>query len=310
MANAGDSSRIDGGYWHAPDTPAAVPAPPPAGPFSVRSGDQSAYGLGVDHRSARGVATAVVVMLAIMAVLSLAAAGARANRASLVDDMRDGRVGVAEIDDADGLVAGATVLDVLGLLSTGILFIIWQHRHATNARSLAHRVDGLGAGWAIGGWFIPFANLVLPAVQIHGSSRESDPDLPVPPRSRQGKGSAIVVPWAVLFGVGAMLERAGSVFYPDERDVLGAGDFERFLSDAARADRLVALGMLVNVAAAIVAIVMVRSLTARQDARAAAVRAVSGYGVSHPGVARQWPPPPPPSPLQAPAPWAPPGGTR
>lgn len=295
------------------DRPAPVPAPPPAGPFAGRTGDRSAYGLGADHRSARGLATAVVVMLAIMAVLAAARAGAHAHRASLVGDLRDGRLALAdigELDDADGLVGAAVGLELIGSVATAILFVVWQYRHASNARSLAYRVDGLGPGWAIGGWFIPFANLVLPAVQIHGSSRESDPDLPVPPGARRGNGSATVVPWAVLYGVGAVLERFGSFTYPDERDALRAGGVDEFLADAADADWLMALGSLVTVAAAVAAIVMVRRLTARQDARAAAVRAASGHGVSHPGVGRPWPPPPPPSPHQAPAPWAPPGGTR
>ena len=43
----------------------------------------------------------------------------------------------------------------------GVVFIIWQFRHAKNAQVLGAR-GGLGPGWAIGGWFIPLANYVLP----------------------------------------------------------------------------------------------------------------------------------------------------
>ncbi len=54
-----------------------------------------------------------------------------------------------------------------------MVFIIWQFRHAKNAQVLG-AYGGLGPGWAIGGWFVPFANYVLPAMQMHQSSRASD----------------------------------------------------------------------------------------------------------------------------------------
>jgi hypothetical protein len=52
------------------------------------------------------------------------------------------------------------------------LFITWQYRHAKNARLLGQQ-GGLGPGWAVGGWFIPLANFVLPAVQLFGASAMS-----------------------------------------------------------------------------------------------------------------------------------------
>jgi hypothetical protein len=52
-------------------------------------------------------------------------------------------------------------LELAGLILTGIAWFIWLHRAVANARSLG--VDTAATpGWAVGWWFVPFANLVKP----------------------------------------------------------------------------------------------------------------------------------------------------
>ncbi|RZQ63434.1 DUF4328 domain-containing protein [Amycolatopsis suaedae] len=58
------------------------------------------------------------------------------------------------IERADSSVAVWEACFVLLNLATGIVFIIWQHRHATNAVALRGPL-GLGPGWAIGGCSFP-----------------------------------------------------------------------------------------------------------------------------------------------------------
>jgi Domain of unknown function (DUF4328) len=288
MTNAGGGGPSD--PWASPGAlgrQPEVPPPPPSGPFSGRTWDRSLYGVGTDHRSARGLATAVTVLILLMAVLCLARAGAHANRASQLDDLRDGRGAFVDglaLADADDDVALSNGLYIVGVIVTGILFIVWQYRHATNARSLSYRVDGLKPGWAIGGWFVPVANLVLPGLQIFGASRESDPDLPVPPGARRGRGSGIVVLWAAVNGVALVVDRVGAAMFPDHDDYVPAGDLERRLADAVAGDRIVAVASALFVVAAILASVMVNRLTVRQDERAAAAMAAA--------TANPWPPPP------------------
>jgi hypothetical protein len=270
------------------------------GPFTHGHWGPSAYSTGRTYTSARGLATANVVLLIVMAVLSLARVGAHANRASILDDLRTGSPGLRQLDDieaADGLVAGAAALWLLGLLATGVVFIVWQFRHTTNAEALRGHPDGLGPGWSIGGWFIPFANLVLPGVQVFGASRPSDPTLPPQRPTRRGDGSTIVVVWALLLGGASVVERLGGLNYPDG-DSLG---FTDAVGDAITGDRVMALGSVAYVAAAIVAATMVRQLTARQDQRAAALAAATGPGRPVPPV-HGWSPA---APAQPPA-WAPP----
>jgi hypothetical protein len=322
MPNAGDPS-----HWETPDNPGAyaeVPAAPP-GPFSDRAGARTPYRLRSDHRSVGGLATAVCVLLAIAGALKLGKAAAHLNRAAVADGLRGDRIGLSDIDaldDADLIVGIVGAFDVLALLVTGIVFVVWQYRHATNARALSHRVDGLGPGWAIGGWFIPIANLFLPGMQIYGASRESDPDLPTPPGVRRGEGSAIVVPWAVLFGTAFVVDRIGRFAFPDGGAVFRHGD----LAGLVTSDRITALGSVVYVAAAIVGAAMVRRLTARQDARAAVVmaavegpprrRPASGWraraaeGAHSASPTSAYGTPPPAGPGSEPGAWpAPPGGS-
>lgn len=265
----GQAQAPGGGY-------SQVPSSPPAGPFSSGQWAPHSYDTSRAYRSAKGLATAVVVMLIIMAVVSLLGVGAHGHRASVIDGWRDGSISLAsedDADDADVLVGLAAGLFVLGTLATGVVFIIWQHRHTKNAEALRGHAEGLGPGWAIGGWFIPLANFVLPGMQMFGASRVSDPRLPPYPGHKRGDGSGIVVWWAVIFGLAGVLDRVGDAMYPVEADAVG--DLDGFLADAVTADQTMAAGTGLFMVAAIVAAVMVRQLTTRQDARAAALAAAA-----------------------------------
>jgi Domain of unknown function (DUF4328) len=222
-----------------------------------------------------GLATAATVLLGVMAVLSLVGLGAHLNRVGLIErEFRDGGVALEELEDADDGVAAAAVLYGLGLLGTAAVFITWQHRHAVNADSLAGSGAALGPAWAIGGWFVPCANWLLPGMQLFGASRASDPGLPVRPAAGRGRGSPLVVLWAVMFALGNALGLAGWATFPDEDDVSVLADLEDFVSDATLADRMVAAGFVITAAAAVLAAVMVQSLSRRQTTRAAALAAI------------------------------------
>jgi len=218
-----------------------------------------------------GLATAATVFLGAMAVVALFGLGAHLNRVGLLErEFRDGGVGFDELADADSLVGAAAVIDGLGLLATAAVFITWQHRHAVNADSLAGTRAALGPGWAIGGWFIPCANWLLPGMQLFGASRASDPALPLRPAAGRGRGSPLVVLWAAMFGLGNALRLSGWARFPDD-DVSGFADLREYVADATLADRMVAAGFVISAAAAIVAAVMVRTLSRWQSERALAL---------------------------------------
>jgi hypothetical protein len=255
--------------------------PPYAGPAYAGPAGQGAYGAYVPtprFQPLGGLATAATVLLGVMAVLALVGLGAHLNRVGLVErEFRDGGVALERLEDADDGVAAAAVVYGLGLLGTAAVFITWQHRHAVNADSLAGSAAALGPGWSIGGWFVPCANWLLPGMQLFGASRASDPGLPIQPAAGRGRGSPLVVLWAVMFALGNALALAGWTTFPDEDDVSVLADLEDFVSDATLADRLVAAGFVITAAAAVLAAVMVQSLSRRQTARAGALAAASHW---------------------------------
>jgi hypothetical protein len=76
---------------------------------------------------------------------------------------------IADLDDADNFVSGA-VLILFGLaLATLIVVSIWSLRVARHAQRSG--AGGVSPGLACGGWYIPFANLIVPYVQLRHVAR-------------------------------------------------------------------------------------------------------------------------------------------
>jgi Domain of unknown function (DUF4328) len=276
---------------------AGLPPPPAAGPGGPPG--HYAYGTYAPAQACRpfgGLATAATVFLGIMAAVALFGVGAHLNRVGLIErQFREGDLTLDQLEAADNLVGAAAVIDGLGVLATAAVFITWQHRHAVNADSLAGTPAGLGPGWAIGGWFVPCANWLLPGMQLFGASRASDSTLPLQPAAGRGRGSPLVVLWAVMFGLGNALGLAGWATFPDQDDLSTLADLDGYVSDARLADRMLAAGFVVSAAAAVVAAVMVRTLSRRQSERAAAVAtaARAPYAAPAPPPPTTWAHPPP-----------------
>lgn len=250
-------------------------------------------------RSLKGLAWAASILLAIVAVVDVAAAAIFFNRASLIGDVRDDPFSVDQQDilDADDAAAAVSGLHLLLVVGLAVVFIIWQWRHAKNAQVLGAS-GGLGPGWAIGGWFVPLANFVLPGVQLFQSSKASDVD-----GRRQGrspKGVGLVIAWAIAFGLGAILlgGSGGLVSTDDEGNVIIESTED--IEDAKSSDQTAGAGYGVFLIAALLGIAMVRTLTQRQTSAFAHVAATA------PPPPPLRPPPPPPSTAPAPPPPPPP----
>src|SRR5262245_14862724 len=62
------------------------------------------------------------------------------------------------------LLGGVATYLVVGLVLvyTAVVFIVWLYRARRNLAIWGILGLGWGPGWAIGGWFIPLANLLIP----------------------------------------------------------------------------------------------------------------------------------------------------
>ncbi|MEU5402980.1 DUF4328 domain-containing protein [Streptomyces sp. NPDC005963] len=66
------------------------------------------------------------------------------------------------LDDAQRTYNFAGTIQFNAYVGCGIAFIVWFHRMRRNAAVFAPNAFRQGPGWAIGSWFIPGVNLVLP----------------------------------------------------------------------------------------------------------------------------------------------------
>lgn len=57
-----------------------------------------------------------------------------------------------------------------------VLWLIWQHGSTTNLWARGYRDLKIRPGWAVGWWFIPFANFAMPLVAMLELDRRSTPD--------------------------------------------------------------------------------------------------------------------------------------
>jgi hypothetical protein len=206
----------------------------------------------------------------------------------------------ADVQDAVDAVNGVAGLYFLVFLSIAVLWMIWMWRAAANTALLRRFKPRFANGFAIGGWFIPIAFWIIPGMHMYDIDRGSGP--PARPGERP-RGSGLLVLWWVLFvaswagsGFGQVTLQRGHRYDTSSFDVRNVG----FI-----------VAMLAAVAAAVLAIVVVRSITRAQHeaweamvggAQQPYVTAALPDASSAPAPASTAPPAPVPPPVVVPPP--------
>ncbi len=173
-----------------------APSPTVEGLVSARRRRAERYGEPVSP-----VARAVVVVTAVGANL-IALCGfiwVVWDRRSLVGEFGDGRPVTAEqLDAADGRVASAITAVLLAAVVVAPALMVWMHRTYRNVG--AWRPIDHGVGWTVGGWFVPFMNLVRPG-RIMVEIVENSP--------MTGRGAGLVwfwwIAWLAPWAAGAVI---------------------------------------------------------------------------------------------------------
>ncbi|MFG2822835.1 DUF4328 domain-containing protein [Kitasatospora sp. NPDC048365] len=221
----------------------------------------------------RTPATVAVVLLSVCAAAALLSLAALVNQYGLLGDLAAGASAVSDdaVDRSDRMVAAASFLELATMLATAVAFIIWFHRVRVNAELFDPSGHRRGRGWAIGSWFTPFVALWFPR-QIAGDIWQAS-ITPDERGVRARESQALLSLWWAAFIGFNVLSRLGSKTGDTGADIesLRTGTALLIVSDA------------VELAAAVLAILVVRKLTAMQEQQYGTVMA-RAYGMPPAGV--------------------------
>lgn len=157
-----------------------------------------------------GLRTATIVLFWCTVGASVLVAFAAVNRRSVFDGFRDGTKSFVDLDDADGLIAAAALVEIGVGLAAVIVLSIWSLRTARNAKQFG--ATNVSPGLACGGWYIPFGNLVVPFVQLRRVA------------THRGRPTSAVSLWQglaiAMFVVSALFRSMGNLDLAEDPDDL------------------------------------------------------------------------------------------
>lgn len=155
---------------------------------------------------------------------------------------------------------------LVAYIAAAVLVIVWFYRARKNVDAFPEAQPGMRAGWAIGGWFIPFANLVIPYRVMADTARGS--------LARSRTPALVGIWWAAFLVyslVGQAVARLDAARYNAlPADLTGPGDYQRYVDYYRGALVPNLLTLLAGIVAAAVLVVLVRRISAVQAGRIAA----------------------------------------
>jgi Domain of unknown function (DUF4328) len=248
-----------------PQIPAPPPPVPPPGYYAEGTaqpqpgGAPMAYTPPARWRSLRGPTTALTWLFAVPIVLTVVLIFGVFNHLRVLGDKEAGGlvVDTKAVNDANALPASMILLSGLVALAIFVLLIIWLYRAAKNNEALGRQNPRLGPGWAIGGWFIPLANFVIPFIIMDDVWRGADPSLARgDPNWRRSSTLRAIWAWlvtAVIFTIPSSIASSTGDVRADEPEKVRRDDILRIIG---------AVGAIV---AAVLAILVTRRIAARQE---------------------------------------------
>lgn len=237
-------------------------------------------------RILRPLAIAAMAALGLVTIANLLALWADVLQLGIANDLQGGRrVPFDELTASDDRVTTTGLLQSGCYLVCIVAFLAWYGRAYRNLRRLGVHELRWGQGWAIAYWFIPIANLFRPKQVVNDIWRASDPDLPAG-NWWDRRVPALIHLWWGAWLISTFLER---IFF---RQSAQAGDSP---ADFVSLSQTYVAWDLIDIIPALLAVLVVRSITARQEERRR--RFESGELVAPPPEPVEAPPEPQPIPM-------------
>jgi hypothetical protein len=162
------------------------------------------------------------------------------------------------VDPADETVAVAVlslaVATLVFIIGTAAAFITWLYLAMANLKTWHINGAGWTPGWAIGGWFIPLANLVIPGLVVNAAMRGSN--TPANSNYAEQTSYGLVWGWWLTF-----------VFSNCAQNAVARQDFTG--ADYAGVAGANGIGTVLSIVSAALGILVVRRITGLQEARQA-----------------------------------------
>ncbi len=170
------------------------------------------------------------------------------------------------VESRSRVLGAAGFLDIL-TLAASVLWLVWQHRAQSNLRALGAANLRFTPGWAVGWWLIPVANFAMPYLTTRELLKASDPTAGAVDWKVRPTGMLLPVWWGAWLFRAALTGIALSI----------AGQSSSNVDQLVRQQSFGITADVATIAAAILAVVVIRQIDRRQEARH---ERLAGYAAS------------------------------
>jgi hypothetical protein len=204
------------------------------------------------YKSARGLALILTILFCVYILITVIAV---ALDLVLIDLLSGGYVNSGDMQLNDNVQLAVRPIQAVAFIVTAVFFLVWIHRVHRNLPWLGTRGLKYSPAWAIGGFFIPFVNLVLPFLVVREIWKASDPQRTDGHSWKDTSLSLVVPSWWILFCVAEIGPLVVNI-------ALGGGN-----EVAARQNLnwVLVVSDVLDLPATILAILVVRGIVSRQD---------------------------------------------
>jgi hypothetical protein len=202
----------------------------------------------------RGVWT--IVLISLTAALALVNVVFWGRHLGELHRFEQGLIGPVHAQDSEDTAFAIFGFTILLFLPTGIAWLLWQYRAHANLRALGVANLKFSPGWVVGWWFIPFANIVMPYLTVRELWKASDPKAGAVDWKVRGGATIVGLWWAARLAMQALFQIAPAF----ARQGVG-------VTTTSSSTVLLMAGDVVMILWAVLAVLLVRGVNARQEAK-------------------------------------------